>query len=341
MIMKQLLIVATILCTIVLIIPTVLVQFVSSPASNVKSQENSVNEQGPSLSYDPKADVAVSVFRSKSEQIEEVPLEQYVAGVVASEMPANFELEALKAQSLTARTYIIKQMLNPGDFKLPPGAMVTDTINHQVYHNDEELKALWGEDYKWKKEKIGEAVLSTQGQVLTFDGEPITASFFSTSNGYTENSEDYWQNEIPYLRSVASPWDQTSPRFSSVKQISLAEFEQKLGVKVPSGDSIGTISERTDGGRVAKVVINGKEFTGREVRDMLELDSSDFEWEKKGKEIVIQTRGWGHGVGMSQYGADGMAKEGKNYEEIVHHYYKGVDIQALGPYVSQLTAKKE
>ncbi len=340
--MKRIMIVAVILCTIVLIIPSLLVQVVSGPNDALlEATALPVQEQEENWSYIPEDDVAVSVFRSQSEQVEEVPLEQYVIGVVASEMPADFELEALKAQALTARTYIIKHMLHPGDIQLPDGAMVTDSVMHQVYHNEDELRALWGAEYERKRARIERAVLSTQGQVLTFEDEPITASFFSTSNGYTENSEDYWQNEIPYLRSVESPWDQTSPRFTSEKDIPVAEFEQKLGVTLASDDAVGTISERTEGGRVAKVQINGKELSGREVRDKLELDSSDFQWQRQGDHVQIQTRGWGHGVGMSQYGADGMAKEGKNYQEIVRHYYRGIDIQALEPYVAQLTAKKE
>ena len=283
----------------------------------------------------------MAVFRSQSETIETVPLEEYVMGVVASEMPADFEVEALKAQALTARTYMVKHILNPRDVKLPEGAMVTDTVMHQVYKNKDELKQAWGNDFKWKMDRVRQAVLLTQGQVLTFDSEPIDAAFFSTSNGYTENSEDYWTSEIPYLRSVESPWDQTSPRFSAEKVIQVADFEQRLGVKLPGDGTVGSIIERTDGGRVAKVVIGDKQLTGRDVRDKLELDSSDFQWQRQGNAVVVQTRGWGHGVGMSQYGAEGMAKQGRNYKEIVAHYYQGVEIEELDPFVAQMTAKRD
>ena len=291
--------------------------------------------------YQAEEDIAVPVFRSETEQVEHVPLEQYVIGVVASEMPADFEIEALKAQALTARTYIIQHMLKPSEIQLPEGAIVTDSVMHQVYQNEQELKQNWGEDFDWKMARIEAAVLSTQGEVLTFDGEPITASFFSTSNGYTENSEDYWQNPIPYLRSVASPWDQNSPRFTAQKAISISEFQEKLGVTLPEDGTVRTIVSRTDGGRVATAVINGDELNGREIREKLELDSSDFQWQRQGDQVIIQTRGWGHGVGMSQYGADGMAKEGKTYKEIVHHYYKDIAIEELEPYVAKLTVKKD
>ncbi|MDT8860424.1 stage II sporulation protein D [Alkalihalobacillus sp. MEB130] len=341
--MKRLLVVATILCTVVLIIPAVLVVFLSDPAESTTTVTRTITleEAEEQFSYVPEEDVAVTVFRTEQEQLEETPLERYVMGVVASEMHANFEMEALKAQALTARTYMVKHILQPRSEKLPEGAMVTDTTTHQVYKNEEELRELWGSDYEQNMARIQEAVLSTQGQVLTYEGEPIDALFFSTSNGYTENSEDYWGDKIPYLRSVESPWDQVSPRFTSEKQVSVAEFQEKLKVTLPDDGSVGTIAERTEGGRVARVVINGTELSGRDVRDKLGLDSSDFQWQRQGDQIAIQTRGWGHGVGMSQFGADGMAKEGRNYTDIIHHYYQGVEIESVEPFVSEMLAKAE
>ncbi|WP_100405702.1 stage II sporulation protein D [Bacillus solitudinis] len=339
--MKRLIVVATILCTVILIIPTMMVMFGSEKASNTLPAQSGPKNEEPILPvYKPEEDVAIAVYRSQSEQVENIALEKYVMGVVASEMPADFELEALKAQALTARTYIVQHMMNPQDIKLPDEAVVTDTVTHQVYQSEADLKERFGEDYEWKMKKIEEAVLLTMGEVLTYEGEPITAAFFSTSNGYTENSEDYWQNQIPYLRSVESPWDQQSPRFTAEKRLTVSEFQEKLGVTLPDDGSVGTIVSRTDGGRVATVQINGTEFTGREIRDTLGLDSSDFQWQLQNQHVVIQTRGWGHGVGMSQYGADGMAKEGKSYKDIVSHYYKGVNIQSVDPFISRYTAKK-
>ncbi|WP_240376144.1 stage II sporulation protein D [Bacillus piscicola] len=272
--------------------------------------------------------MTVPVFRSETETVEKVDLEEYVAGVVASEMPAEFEMEALKAQALTARTYVAKQINSPADINLPDGALVTDTPMHQVFQSQEELRDKWGDDFEWKMEKIHKAVQATKGQVLTYEGKPITAAFFSTSNGYTENAEDYWQNPVPYLQSVKSPWDKTSPRYENEQRIPVEEVERLLGVTIGGGET-GEITERTEGGRVAAVKLGGKTFHGREVRETLELDSSDFQIGRDGNNLVFRTKGWGHGVGMSQYGAEGMAKEGKNYKEILHHYYKGVDIANL------------
>ncbi|MFC5711499.1 stage II sporulation protein D [Thalassorhabdus alkalitolerans] len=340
--MKKLLCLGLVFTGLLLVMPALLViAFSGSGTAPVGSADGTAPLTEAETSSEEVSDMAdnleVSVFRSKSEMIEEIPLEDYVTGVVASEMPASFEMEALKAQALTARTYIIQQVLQPADINLPDGAMVSDTPMHQVYHSKEELKEQWGSEYEWKINKIEEAVKGTAGQVLTFEGEPITAAFFSTSNGYTENSEDYWENEIPYLRSVESPWDQESPRYENAKRFTQTEFEQKLGITL--GESaIGDIVERTEGGRVSEVVIGERTFHGRDVREKLELDSSDFTFEQLGNEVVVYTKGWGHGVGMSQYGADGMAKEGKSYKDIIQHYYQGVSVDVVDPYVPRLTA---
>ncbi|WP_216829929.1 stage II sporulation protein D [Alkalihalobacterium elongatum] len=340
--MKRLLIIGTILCSIIVGLPAMLVIMFSSddlqPTTPVQTAASTGTGQEQLESSTP---ISIAVYRTQQSRIEEVPLEEYVVGVVASEMPAAFELEALKAQALTARTFILKQMLEPSDFAMPEGAMVTDTVHHQVYKNLDQLKEEWGKDFDWRINRIREAVAQTQGQVLTYNGDPITAAFFSTSNGFTENSEDYWPNEIPYLRSVESPWDTNSPRFTSTSTISVGEFQQKLGVQLPSDGSVGQITNRTDGKRVAKVNINGKELTGRQVREKLGLDSSDFNWKRQGDQVVIETKGWGHGVGMSQYGANGMAQEGKTYREIIEHYYQGVAVSPVDPYIGQLVVKKD
>ncbi|OCA82420.1 stage II sporulation protein D [Bacillus sp. FJAT-27225] len=288
--------------------------------------------------------VEVAVYRTAQQKIEKLQLNKYLEGVVAAEMPAEFEEEALKAQALTARTYIVQQLLTEEKLGLPEGAQVTDTEIHQVFKSDEELKQPkpkgWGSDYNWKKKKIREAVRATDGQILTYNGKAITATFFSTSNGYTENSEEYWPNAFPYLRSVESPWDKKSPKYKSQMTIAVTDFESKLGVKIGNSKTIGVIKGRTAGNRVGTVDFNGKSLTGKQIREQLGLRSSDFSWERRGDKILITTRGFGHGVGMSQYGANGMAAEGKSYEEIVKHYYKGIDISKADAMLATITAGK-
>ncbi len=280
---------------------------------------------------DKSRQVMVKVYRTQKKQVETLPLETYIEGVVSAEMPAEFELEALKAQALAARTYIIRR-LKEGKFDdVPQGAQVLDTVQHQAYLDDQERKARWGDLYEWKRKRIAQAVKETAGIVLTYQGQPIDATFFSTSNGFTENADEYWNQSIPYLRSVASPWDRESPRFEEKKVVSVKEFEQKMGVRldqaVSSNGNWYTILERTTGNRIGKIRIGDKEFTGRETRERLGLNSAAFYLEKEGDQIWITTRGYGHGVGMSQWGANGMAKSGKSAEQIVKYFYQGISLQ--------------
>lgn len=334
---KTIIVCMTALIFITVLIPTILVlPFKEEKVSGKLSEASSTKHQ---LEETNEPTVSVAVYRSVKKEIEELPLESYVVGVVASEMPAMFELEALKAQALAARTYIVNQMMADEKIGLPEGAMVTDTELHQVYKSNEELKKIWGKDYQWKIEKITEAVKQTSGQILTYEGKPITAQFFSTSNGYTENSEAYWSNAFPYLTSVESPWDKQSPKFFDKKIFTVHQFEQLLGVKISNSKDIGQIIKRTPGKRVAKVMINGKTFTGREIREKLQLQSADFQWSRKENNIIVETKGYGHGVGMSQYGANGMALEGKTYDQIVKYYYKGIEISPSDILLSKFMVK--
>ena len=325
------------LAAILILLPSILV----IPYGDSQTETVTVNkEEKVEKKTKPQVkSVSVPVFRSQQSETMDIPIEDYVIGVVAAEMPSEFNIEALKAQALTARTFVVAKLTSPpGD--LPSGAVVTDTVQDQVYKDKNQLKKLWGKDFDKKYARIEEAVKDTAGQILTYEGNPIYASFFSTSNGYTENSEDYWENAAPYLRSVKSPWDVDSPKYQDSTSFTVDEFEKKLGVSLPDDGSIGSIKTLTEGKRVAEVSINGKTYSGREIRDLLGLRSSDFNWKRDGDNIDITTKGFGHGVGMSQYGANGMAEEGKKYSEIVKYYYKDVAISELDSYINKLTAQK-
>jgi len=344
---KPLIVLASLLIALTLIIPAVLVLPFSGEhhvsgklGEDLKKKGGSQAKVAQATPSAADAAVEVAVFRSAKSKIENVQLEDYLVGVVAAEMNADFKDEALKAQALAARTYIVNKLISKDTMGVPKGAQVTDTQMNQVYKNDDELRKQWGVDYDWKRKKILDAVRATGGQILTYDGKPIDALFFSTGNGYTENSEEYWDGNFPYLRSVSSPWDTKSPKFTSQKVMTVKEFETKLGVKIGSGTTIGKIVQRTTGKRVGKVDFSGKVFSGREIRDKLDLRSSDFAWERKGDNIVITTKGFGHGVGMSQYGANGMAQEGSDYKAIVKHYYQGVEITSAEPMMATITAQK-
>ncbi|WP_435167175.1 stage II sporulation protein D [Paenibacillus glycanilyticus] len=283
----------------------------------------------------------ITVYLTKEQRTERVTLETYVRGVVAGEMPADFSLEALKAQAIAARTYIVRRLeLNDRSGMPATGAAsradVTDTIDHQIYISLDKLKELWPQDEQESRmAKLNKAVSDTRGEVITYEGEPIQAVFFSTSNGYTENSEQYFQEELPYLRSVASPWDkQLSPRYQETVKLRLSDFYARLGLAGKKKPVIRVL-DKTAGNRIADIRIDGKTYTGREVREKLGLASSEFTWKLDGDEIEITTFGYGHGVGMSQWGANGMAEEGKSAEQIVTYYYTGTKVEQA----SKLAAK--
>nr|WP_241211391.1 stage II sporulation protein D [Amphibacillus jilinensis] len=331
---KPILIVLMILIIVALGLPSSIVLL--SSKEPLPSQ-TLVDDQSIEHDLNEESVITVNVERSETDQVESVPLEQYVISVVASEMPADFELEALKAQALAARTYIVQYLMATGS--LDSDKTITDTVQHQVYRSEEELKALWGADFNWKYEKISEAVTVTTGEILTYNDALITPAFFSTSNGKTENAQDYWENELPYLISVDSEWDKDSPRFLDQKSIPIDEVEQSLGITIHEIVSSPRMTY-TESDRVQTVELGGQVFTGREIREKLDLKSTDFTIEQKDDHLVFTTKGFGHGVGMSQYGANGMAKEGKDYSDIVLHYYQGVDISMITEAIPTLVAKK-
>ncbi|MFS1511229.1 stage II sporulation protein D [Chengkuizengella sp. SCS-71B] len=282
--------------------------------------------------------IYVPIYMTNEKKIEVLPLETYVRGVIAAEMPIEFELEALKAQAIAARTYIFRRMVDQ-DFSNVPveGAYVTDTVSHQVYLSEDKLIQKWtGDLYEKNMEKINRAVYETRGLVVTYDDHPINSTFFSTSNGYTENSEDYWNVELPYLRSVESPWDaEISPKFKNTLVLSSNQFFNKLKInpaqRASTGQSLFKILEWSEGHRIKKIAIGDVILTGREVRERLGLSSSQFEMVMVDNQVQITSYGYGHGVGMSQWGANGMAMEGSTAEEILLYYYQGIEVKRVNP----------
>ncbi|PSL45768.1 stage II sporulation protein D [Salsuginibacillus halophilus] len=326
--LKKSLLLGLVSAAVLLFLPSLLVTIWAGTPGTQPAESSTPAAATKPAAEEAAEETAISVYRTDSGHVEEVALETYVAGVVASEMPADFEKEALKAQALTARTYIMRQLKAEDTINVPDGADVTDNEMHQVYQSRDELEAEWGSDFHWKMPRIDEAVQETSGKIITHDGSPITAAFFSTSNGSTENASDYWEEDLPYLQSVESPWDEESPRYANQTTFDVEAVETALGVELPPED-IGAIQQRSDGGRVIKADINGDVFHGREIREALALDSSDFNWHRTGDTITVETRGWGHGVGMSQYGANGMAENGYSFEDIIHHYYADVVIEEI------------
>ncbi|MDD3303410.1 MAG: stage II sporulation protein D [Clostridia bacterium] len=244
-------------------------------------------------------------------------LEDYVIGVVGSEMPALFNSEALKAQAVAARTYALK--------KTSSGATLSATTADQVYKTDAQLRTQWGGSFNTYYTKVKNAVLATSGQCMTYSGQYIDAVYFSTSNGMTEDPVNVWGGSVPYLKPVQSKWDVGVRGFSQSKTIPMSVISQKLGVNLTSASQI-SINSRTAGNRVNNVTFVGKAFNGAKVRSLLGLRSADFSVSQSGNSIVFTTKGYGHGVGMSQYGANEMAKAGYSYSQILKHYYTGISI---------------
>ncbi len=279
---------------------------------------------------------SISVFLTEEGKVETVPLETYVEGVVAAEMPLMFRPAALEAQAVAARTYAIRRLwLGEHAGSDAKKADVTDTQEHQAYLSLTEMKRLKEDDREgW--EKVRDAVAATKGRILVYEGEPIEALFFSTSNGYTENSEDVFSVSRPYLRSVESPWDQAiSDRAKQTVEMELTEFYELLGVKTApaAGGALSTdlirVLERTAGRRVKTLLAGDKRLKGTEVRQLLGLRSASFEWKAERGMAVLTVYGYGHGVGMSQWGAEGMARAGDDASHILAHYYKGAKLASF------------
>lgn len=344
---------------VLIVIPGVLVERFTLPASSEasKTQISGAGSSGKTLdSSSIQSDtlsnrIAVPVYLSKQKKIETVPLEDYVRGVLAAEMPIDFELEALKAQALAARTYVVRRMVEQDTSQVPvEGALVTDTVSHQVYLSEETLAERWKDEaYVRNMAKLNQAVEETRDMIITYEGKPINATFFSTSNGYTENAEDVWPFALPYLKSVRSPWDVQSPSYTETVTFSYADLLKKLGVSsisTNSSDKTGIrVLETSEGRRIKKVMIGGKSLDGTDVREKLGLKSTHFEWKWEGTgkkaKLHITTYGYGHGVGMSQWGANALAENGRTAEEIIRYYYQGVAIsKASNIAIDHLFTKK-
>lgn len=264
----------------------------------------------------------VRVKRENTNLIEEIPFEEYVKGVLAGEMPSSFHIEALKAQAVAARTYVLKKM----EENKSKDYDIVDTIKNQVYLDDETLKKSWGKNYTKNINKIKQAIIETKGEYLTYNNEIITAFFFSTSNGKTENCEEVFKEKLPYLKSVNSSWDlDVNPNYKVEKTISLKEFYNKLGLNYNKNLTIKVLNY-TEGNSIKIIKINNKTYKGTDVRYKLNLKSADFTIEQNEDNVKITTRGNGHGVGMSQYGANAMALKGNTYDKILKYYYKDVEI---------------
>lgn len=258
----------------------------------------------------------IAVYRSNGSVIN-LNMTDYLIGVVSSEMPASFNLEALKAQSILARTYALKAKQT--------GKKLTDTVSTQSYIDIDQMKNKWGNSFNTYYNKIKNAVENTNGEYLSYNGNYIEALYHSTNNGKTESSLDVFGNYYPYLVSVSSEYDKNASSYLRTISMPLDTISNKLGLSL-NNDSVINILSYTDGGNIKEININGNNFSGKKVRELLGLRSADFDISISDNNANITTRGYGHGVGMSQYGANGMANAGYSYKDILSHYYPGTTL---------------
>lgn len=268
--------------------------------------------------FEPKqnklSEPTVKLYLSKVDQVEKMKLEEYVVGTLAAEMPASFELEALKAQAVCARTYALRKLLMSPQY--PHQADLSDDIySCQAYTSQYNN---WNPDLV---NKIHQAVNETRGVIMLYDHKPIDALYHSTCGGQTESAINGWGKDIPYLQSVKCKYCQESTHYTNVSRETLVNLHQKLGFSKHYNIKI---LQRTSSGRVKKIQINSTIISGEKFRQVFDLPSTWIYLEMKNDCLIIKARGYGHGVGMCQYGANGMAKAGKKYRQILQAYYKQI-----------------
>lgn len=299
------------------------------------------NEKEDLISGEPKAeksssteDATITLAQSNGSVLT-LSLEDYICGVVAAEMPSSFHSEALKAQSVVARTYALwkKESPSPGH----PAADLCDDPSHcQAYKDCATLRSEWGNDYEEKYSRICNATEATHGEVLIYHNHLAEAFYHSTCGGRTASAKEVWGEEIPYLQSVSCKWDRDAPRYQQTFTVSLSELPLLLGdgvspcITVAEEESVSyvpKITAKTESDRIRTVSYAGLTFDAADFRTALKLNSTNFHFSTEKDDLIITTRGFGHGVGMCQYGADGMAKAGKSYREILKHYYQKINIE--------------
>ncbi len=273
----------------------------------------------------------ISVYIHTKDTVEEMNLSQYLKEVVAAEMPASFSEEALKAQAIAARTYLYSKKQKAPDSPEHKGAVVcTDHTHCKAWMSQRDRMIRWEEgeaNSNW--EKISKAVDETSGEIITYKGEPISAVFHSTSSGMTENAGDVWSKNVPYLVSVQSKGDLKSPKYSGEFSCTVDEFKALAESNIDNTDwSGGLYSDivRSDAGGIISIKVGGVEIKGTKFRSIFSLKSTNAEIKEKDNKVFITTKGYGHGVGMSQYGAEFMAQSGSGYKDILGYYYTGTEI---------------
>ena len=269
-------------------------------------------------------------------RVETMAMDDYLWGVVAAEMPAAFESEALKAQAVAARTYTLTKLERTTDAH-PEADLCTDVNCCQAYRTKEDAAASWGENAQMYTDKIAAAVADTDGVAVLYEGKPIQAVFFSSADGRTVDAVEVWGNSVPYLTGVDSPEGEEVPNYHSSVTLTAEEFRTAFLAQYPgadlSGDPSGWFSNTVSNsaGGVSSMDVGGVTVSGQDLRTLFSLRSTSFTVSAGAEGVIFSVTGYGHGVGMSQYGANALAQEGKSYEEILKWYYTGVEVEQYTP----------
>lgn len=277
-------------------------------------------------------DAETTVALLQGGAVTELSLSEYLTGVLLSEMPASFQAEALKAQAVAARTFTLRNMAAG---KHEDADLCADSGCCQAWTSRDALQDKLGNAFSQYWDKAAQAVAETDGMVLTYDGQLIDAVYFSCSGGTTEDAVAVWGGDVAYLQSVESPGEEISAKFETEAAFTPAEFSRILTAANPACDFSGSVESwfgetvATDGGGVATMEIGGQVFQGTELRTLLNLNSAKFTVDANAAEIRFTVSGYGHRVGMSQYGAEAMARAGSTFEEILLHYYTGVTLTRM------------
>ncbi len=332
--MKDLLKIAITFAVLLLLIPALV--FLKPEGEDTAAEGSASGITAKETIYEPEpSDDTLKVLDFTSGQVLELSMRDYVVGAVLAEMPASYHKEALKAQAVAARTYAVrqreKQRLNPDELLM--GADISnDSTKYQAYFTYEQAKAFYGESYETYYNIVSEAVDETEGEVLVYGGEPIVAAFHSTSGGRTESAEIVWGSSLDYLVAVDSVEDETSPVYLDEKSFTADEFCERIEAEYPTADFSGepdkwlVIGDRSASGTVIELSAGGEVLSGADFRQIFSLRSANFIVDYADGQFTVTTKGNGHGVGMSQYGANAMANNGADYKEILLHYYTGAEI---------------
>ena len=314
--------------TVLTVMPLCLYRIQSTPAHSTPTEAMPIKS---TASSEPQANgflpAYLSVYVTGEDKIISMDTEEYIWGVVAAEMPASFHEEALKAQAVAARTYLANRLQTKNETH-PDAHICTDSTHCQGWCSRTDARAKWVQDADFYENKLNTALLQTREKILTYEEKPILAAYHALSSGKTNDASDVWGKSVPYLPSVSMEEDRLREKYFFEVRYTAEELCAVLaghGYNVASLADIGT-PIYNDAGYILRIALGNKTVSGADFRSLLALRSAAVTLVRRENEILFQTRGYGHGVGMSQYGADSLGKNGKNFQEILAYFYPGTTL---------------